>query len=215
MAITWFGLGMFLLLASILPSLVASIPGQVPFLMERNSHDAPLKEWHWWAGFGGKDYEYGVSDELHYHGNKCIYIRSLPADPPPSIPFSYPFPVIAALSQTFKADKYRGKRMKFSAFIKSEAPEASAALALTIDGGCQGILEYDYMYGRNITGITDWVKAETVLEVPLEGDHIVIGIAMAGKGQIWASGFMFEETTDVSTGRKTYQDEPKNLDFSE
>ena len=71
------------------------------------------------------------------------------------------------------------------------------------------------MHGRNITGITDWVKAETVLDVPLEGDHITIGIAMAGKGQIWAGGLMFEETTDVPTGRKIFQDEPRNLDFSE
>jgi len=36
--------------------------------------------------------------------------------------------------------------MKFSAFIKSEAPEGSAALAITIDGACRGILEYDYKY---------------------------------------------------------------------
>ena len=215
----WFRLGLFLLLTSTLPSLVmATIPGQLPFLIGQNSHDAPLKEWYWWAGFGGKDYDYGISDELHYHGNKCIYIRSLPADPPPFSSFPYPpspFPVMATLSQRFKADKYHGKRMKFSAFIKSEAPEGSAALALTIDGGCQGLLEYDYMQGRNITGITDWMKAETVLDVPLDGDHITIGITMAGKGQIWVGGLKFEETTDVSTGKKMYQYYPRNLDFSE
>ena len=77
------------------------------------------------------------------------------------------------------------------------------------------MLEYDDMYGRNITGITDWKKAEVVLDVPMESNHIQLGITMAGKGQIWASGLVFEETTDESTGTKLYEDEPKNLDFSE
>lgn len=105
--------------------------------------------------------------------------------------------------------------MKFSGFVKSEAPEGSAALGMSIDGRCRGILAYDDMHGRNISGITDWKKAETVLDIPLEGDHIAIGITMIGKGQIWVCGLRFEETTDVSTGRKMLGDEPMNLDFSE
>ena len=105
--------------------------------------------------------------------------------------------------------------MKFSAAIKSEAPEGSAALTMSVDGLCRGPLEFDYMYGRNITGITDWKKAEVVLDVPWESSNIEIGITMAGKGQIWASGLMFEETMDESTGTKMYEDEPRNLGFSE
>lgn len=105
--------------------------------------------------------------------------------------------------------------MKFSGFVKSEAPEGSAALGMSIDERCRGILAYDNMHERNISGITDWKKADTVLDVPLESDHIEIGITMIGKGQIWVCGLRFEETTDVSTGRKMFGDEPMNLDFSE
>ena len=39
------------------------------------------------GGFHGNEFEYGISDDLYYHGNKCIYIRSLPANPPTSTPF--------------------------------------------------------------------------------------------------------------------------------
>ena len=105
--------------------------------------------------------------------------------------------------------------MKFSAMIKSEAPEGSAALTMTVIGNCYGILAFDYMYGRNITGITDWTKATVVLDVPEESTRIEMGITMRGKGQIWASGLVFEETTDDSTAMKMYEDEPHNLDFSE
>jgi hypothetical protein len=216
------GVGTFLLLASILPSLVVANIGQLPMLLGLNSPESPLtlKGWNWWSGFQGKGYEYGISDDLHYHGNKCLYIRSLPVNPPttpafPDTPIMRPFDIMATLSQTFKANQYRGKRMKFSAAIKSEAPEGSAALTMSIDGICRGALAFDYMYGRNITGITNWKKAEVVLDVPWESSDIQIGITMAGKGQIWASGLMFEETMDESTGTKMYEDEPKNLDFSE
>jgi len=45
--------------------------------------------------------------------------------------------------------------------------------------------------------------------------YVAVGIGMFGKGQIWASGLRFEETTDPMTGTKNYQDEPTNFDFTE
>jgi hypothetical protein len=208
------GIGTFLLLASILPSLVVANIDQLPMIIGLDSFESPLKGWSWLRPHFGNEYEYGISDDLNYHGHKCIYIRSLPANPPTTPPFPYPFTAMATLSQIFKADQYRGKRMKFSGVIKSEAPEGSMALTMRVDGLCQGMLEFDDMYGRNITGITDWKKVDAVLDVPWEGSYIQIGITMAGTGQIWASGLMFEETTDESTGKKMYEDGPKNLDFS-
>lgn len=187
----------------------------MPMKLGLNAPESPLKGWNWYGGFQEKEYGYGISDDLHYHGKKCIYIRSVLIDPPTTPPFLYPFPVVATLSQKFKADQYHGKRVKFSAVIKSEAPEGSAALSMSVDGLCMGILEYDYMYGRNITGITDWKKAEVVLDVPEESSHIQVAITMAGKGQIWASNLVFEETADESTGIKMYNDKVRNLDFLE
>jgi len=211
----------FLLLASFLPSLVVAQIGQLQMMFGHNSPESPLKGWNWFGSFRRPDYEYGISDDLHYHGNKCLFIRSLdlPDNPItttafPGPPIMLPFPLMATLSQEFKANQYRGKRMKFSAIIKSEAREGSAALTMTISGNCQ-MLMYDYMIGRNITGITDWKKAEVVLDVPVESTTIQFGITMRGKGQIWASGLVFEETTDESTGMKMFEDEPRNLDFSE
>jgi hypothetical protein len=179
-----------------------------------------LEGWNWWGGFHGKDYEYGISDDVHYHGHKCLFIRSLQVDPPPTPPFPLlptvmPHPPTASLSQTFNADQYRGKRMKFAALIKSEAPEGSAALTMNVNGICYQILVYDHMFGRNISGITDWKEVEVVNDVPVESHHIQFGITMEGQGEIWATRLVFEETADESTGMKVYEDEPRNLDFWE
>ena len=105
--------------------------------------------------------------------------------------------------------------MKFAAIIKSEAPEGSAALSMNVNGICHQMLVYDHMFGRNITGITDWKEAEVVIDVPMESHNIQFGITMQGKGEIWVTRLVFEESADESTGVKMYEDEPRNLDFSE
>ena len=86
---------------------------------------------------------------------------------------------------------------------------------MNVHGACHELLAYDYMYGRNVTGITDWKRQDVVIDMPNDSTDIEFGITMVGKGEIWASGVAFEETTDDTTGMKTYEDEPQNLDFSE
>jgi len=108
--------------------------------------------------------------------------------------------------------------MKFSGFLKIEATEGSASLMMSIfdrEGICRETLAFDNMWGRNVTGVTDWTKVKVVLDVPEKSAFIEIGITMCGKGQVWVSGLVFQATTDQTTGRKLYEDEPQNLDFSE
>lgn len=169
--------------------------------------ESPIKGWRWWGGWPA-GYEYEISDDVFYKGKKSVYIHSITDNPQ-----DFPFPRIG-LSQTFKADKYRNKRMGFSAAIKAEST-GSAALYMSINGPCHELLCYDDMYGRNVTGITDWKELNIVLEVPEESTYIEFGITVSGKGQFWASAVTFEETEDEPTGNGLYPDEPNNLDFSE
>ena len=195
------------LLTSVLISLVAASTRQLPMVPTAVSPFASLKGWTWFPGVGM--YEYGIDDDLFYHGRKCAYIRSQTANP---------LYLGATLTQTFGADKYRGKRMKFSGVLKTEASDGSAALTMNIfdrEGFCRENLGFDNMWGRNVSRVTDWTKVKVVLDVPEESRYIEIGITMCGKGQAWVSDLMFEETTDETTGRKRYEDEPQNLDFSE
>ena len=198
---------MVLLLTSNPISVIATNAGQDPMMLAPFPPYSGLKGWTWFPGWG--DYEYGIDDDLSHHGNTCVYIRSDTANP---------LYLGAGLIQTFGADKYRGKRMKFSGFLKIEATDGSASLTMSIfdhEGICRETLGFDNMWGRNVTRVTDWTKVKVVLDVPEKSAFIEIGITMCGKGQVWVSGLLFQETTDQTTGRKLYQDEPQNLDFSE
>ena len=68
------------------------------------------------------------------------------------------------MMQMFKANDYLNKRLRFSAFVKSEGIEAWAGLWMRIDGPHQGSLGFDNMQNRPIKGATDWHKYEVVLE---------------------------------------------------
>jgi len=105
--------------------------------------------------------------------------------------------------------------MKFSAVIKTDAVDGSAEVIMSVHGTCGEVLSYDYTHGRNISGITDWKRVDLVLDVQAASMFVAVGIGMFGKGQIWASGLRFEETTDPMTGTKNNQDEPTNFDFTE
>ena len=175
--------------------------------------DTPVKGWAWWHGGGYTPrYECGISDEVEYHGHKCLYIRSND-DRPAYLP-SPPF-YSAAVMQFIATDKYRGKRTKFSAAIKTDAVDGSAYLVMMVLGPARELLSYDFMEGRNISGITDWKRVDVVLDVPMASLQVIVGVAIAEKGQIWASGLTFEETNLPTTGVKILQDEPTIFDFTE
>jgi len=117
--------------------------------------------------------------------------------------------------QFIAADQYRGKRTKFSAVIKTDAVDGSAYLVMMVIGVAREVLSYDFMERRNISGVTDWKRVDVVLDVPMASVQVVVGVAIAEKGQIWASGLRFEETKHSTTGVKVIQDEPTNFDFTE
>jgi len=157
-------------------------------------------------------YEYGISDEVFYKDQKCAFIKSTVDCPPgwPGQPYTF-----GELSQNFKAKQYRDKRMRFSAAIKSDGADLSAALFMSVEGVCHQMLGYDDMNGRNVTGSQDWDKYKIVLDVPEESDYILFGIRVNGKGEVWISSVMFEETKDDEpTADPVYANHPRNLDFS-
>jgi hypothetical protein len=137
------------------------------------------------------------------------------------------------LMQTFKAEKYRGKRLRLTGYVKSEGVKW-AALWVRVDGMEKSPLAFDNMGNRKIDGTTEWTKYSLVLDVPEDGAAIAFGLLMAGKGQVWVDDLAFDVVgPDVaSTALKTeaqefsedakenfkgnlesLPDEPKNLDF--
>lgn len=125
--------------------------------------------------------------------------------------------------QVFQADDHRGKRLRMSAWIRTE--KAQAALWMRVDGLNDQILDFDNMENRSIKGTTDWKEYEVVLDVPKAARLICFGAIHAGKGQVWLSDFRFEnvgknvQVTSLfplsrSGEKATCPKKPSNLDFT-
>lgn len=104
---------------------------------------------------------------------------------PASFPFQASFRCSGHLIENIQSRPIPRETHEIFCVIKAETPEGSAALIMSVYGLRWELLGYDYMYGRNISGISDWMKAEVVLDVPGESHHIQISIAMAGRREIW------------------------------
>jgi len=123
--------------------------------------------------------------------------------------------------QNFLSEKYLGKKIKMTGYLKTQDVEGWAGFWLRIDGekGSKE-LAFDNMKNgktdRSVKGTTNWVKYEIVLDVPENATNIAFGALLVETGQIWFDKIDFEiadrktETTGVDRQFK----EPKNLNIS-
>ncbi len=167
--------------------------------------DAGIKSW-FMSGDHPQDYEQGIDTDVVLNNKKSAYLRS---KGPEAEGFG-------TLMQTFKADAYLDKRLRFSAYVRSEDVENWAGLWMRIDGPKGTMLGFDNMQTRPIKGTTDWQQYEIVLDVPQGSLNIAFGILLSGSGQAWLSDLQFTEvSSDVPTTslRRTHE-QPQNLDFA-
>lgn len=125
----------------------------------------------------------------------------------------------ATLMQEFRADFYKGKRIRLSCYIKTEKV-TKCGVWLRIDNVSGDPIQFDNMDNRPITGTNDWNHYSIVLDVPEESTSIHFGVLLVGEGVVWMDGFRFEEvnrkvpSTNMLSNR-SFPEKPSNLDFSE
>ncbi|MBA2677835.1 MAG: hypothetical protein H0U76_05495 [Ktedonobacteraceae bacterium] len=165
-----------------------------------------VKSW-FMAGDHPDDYEQGVDTDVSFNNKKSAYLRSKDVSAEG----------FGTLMQMFKADAYLNKRLRFSAYVRSEEVENWAGLWMRVDGPEGQTLGFDNMQNRSIKGTTDWQQYEIVLDVPQESVQVAFGILLSGSGQVWLSDVQFNEaTSDVSTTNmaRAGLEQPQNLDFA-
>nr|WP_216671493.1 AraC family transcriptional regulator [Saccharibacillus qingshengii] len=172
---------------------------------------SPIKGW-FMSGSHPFHYEMGVDRKTVHRGTGSGYLKSVSADSPGQF---------GTMMQAFRADAYKGKRIRLSAFVKTEAVKRGfAALWMRVDADDGESLQFDNMANRTLTGTRDWNHYAIVLDVPGRSDQISFGVLLSGSGQVWVDGFVFEEvpdtvpTTHLETSA-TLNDEPVNLSFEE
>jgi hypothetical protein len=170
--------------------------------------DNALKGWIK-SGDSPSDYEVGLDLKVTYRGATSAYIRSR------GVPRGF-----GTLMQTFKADMYRGKRLKMSASAKAENVRNWAGFWMRVDSPERNAVSFDNMQDRPISGSIDWVTYQIVLDVPENSSHIAFGLLLDGPGRVWLTNFQFEVVSVgvATTGRIEVTDVPNvptNLDFKE
>jgi hypothetical protein len=166
----------------------------------------PVPEGWFIGGSNARDYEVGRDTNVRHGGRASGYIRGRVSRPAGS----------ATLMQTFLPDVYRGKRLRLTAFVRTERVERWASMWMRVDGPVPGrYLQFDNMHDRPITGTIDWHEVEIVLDVPPNSTMIAFGVLLSGPGQVWVDDFVFNEVDERTaiTGRREVRNMPDNLDF--
>jgi hypothetical protein len=157
------------------------------------------------AGSKPASYEVGTQESVNYQGHRSVYLKSIAA-------VNEGF---GTLMQSFGAGKYEGKRVRFSAAVKSQAIEDWAGLWMRVDKGSQSVA-LDNMQNRAIRGTSEWQQYEVVLDVPDGATGISFGVLLSRTGSVWMSDVKFEIVdTSVPTTGSSRNDGPTNLGFEQ
>ena len=98
-----------------------------------------------------------------------------------------------SLIQAIRPDEYRGKRIRFSGYVKTENIGEFVQLWVRVDGPGMRSLDFSNMDGRPIKGSTDWKKYDLVVDVPRDAEAIVFGAFLGGAtGKAWVDDLKLE-----------------------
>ncbi len=164
------------------------------------------------SGTAPQLYEFQIDEEEFHFGRKSARITSIESDE------LYNDGTFGTLMQSILADNYKEKRIRFSAFIKSNEVY-KCGLWARVDDNKSDILQFDNMMSRPITGTNQWSYYSVVLDVADIADSIHFGVLLMGKGQVWIDQFSVEEVdvsiplTNTSNQSLSLPKQPINLDF--
>jgi hypothetical protein len=141
------------------------------------------------AGDKPASYEVGTDSQAVYNHLPSAYLKSTE-----TVTGGF-----GTLMQNFNAGKYAGKRLRLSAFVKSENVQNWAGLWMRVDKGSQSVA-FDNMQDRSIKGTSGWQQYEVVLDVSREATGIFFGVLLSGSGSVWLNNVKFEVVgADVPT----------------
>ncbi len=161
------------------------------------------------AGTAPQNYEAGIDHVVVRDGKSSGYISST----------VYTSEGFGTWMQMFKADDYRGKRLRLSADIKAEHVDNWAGVWMRIDGPENEMVGFDNMQNRPIRGTIDWQKVAIVLDVPPDSVDIAFGVLLQGVGRVWIDNVRFEvvgqdvPTTQLKEDTTPPVPQPINLGF--
>ena len=147
--------------------------------------DVPLTNWpgKWTTtGSAPQNYEMGGDPSVAHGSAAGGYIRAKPGAAKG----------FGALATWCVPSNFIGKRVRLSAFVRTEAVEGAAALFLSASGAHDSMLGFDNMDDRPIKGTTGWTRYEAVVDVPSGTTILGYGFFVDGAGAAWIDGVTLE-----------------------
>ncbi|MCB9678065.1 MAG: hypothetical protein H6737_23395 [Alphaproteobacteria bacterium] len=123
----------------------------------------------------------------------------------------------ATLLQPLDPAPWAGKRVRYTAWVRTEGVKDWAGAWMRVDVGDESTA-FDNMQDRALRGTNDWTEVSVVLDVDAEATGLVFGILLSGPGAVWLDDVHVEEVprtvevTDLEKKKKR-PTRPKNLDF--
>lgn len=167
-----------------------------------------------WMLTGSHPHEYKIGldvKEVHF-GKASGYIEALE---------SVTNDGFATMMQTIKGERYKGKRVQFSGFVKSKDVTGWAGLWMRADNTNGETAVFDNMFNRKIQGSKEWAQYAVVLDIPKDCETISFGILLSGQGKSWIDDIQFVEVdetipvTNLQNEEEDLPEEPQNLNFEE
>jgi ankyrin repeat protein/beta-lactamase regulating signal transducer with metallopeptidase domain len=195
--------------------------GIAQFLLDKGAVRTVPKGWRC-RGSHPKDYAMTVDRSESHNGQASAQISCTGNNAPG----------FGTLLQSFRADDYRGKRVKMTVWMKTKEVN-KAQLWMRLDGVAK-TLGFDNMGDRPVQGTTGWNKYEIALDVPQNTVGIYFGALVSHAGQVWVDDFTFaivgdyipatskltQEEMDVEREElerraQRYPQKPVNLNFED
>ena len=140
----------------------------------------------WWfmQHAGETSFEFAIDDQVAKEGKRSLRIKRTGKQP------------WGMVSQTIKADRFRGQRVRLSAFLRLDSVEAYGSGALREWSGAvlmlrsQGAL--DDMRDRPLRGTKPWTRVSVEIDVPPTASVIEFGAMLSGTGTLWVDAFKLD-----------------------
>jgi hypothetical protein len=125
----------------------------------------------------------------------------------------------ATVTQSIRADRYRGQRVRFRATARPVDVVGRAWLWMRVDGPRgEEPLAFDGMRDRGLEGSGDWVEHQVVLDVAQAARTLHFGFALHGTGTWQVRALAFDvvgEKEAVTSTDAPLLHEPTNLELAE
>jgi len=151
--------------------------------------------WEFLQHGGNPSFEFAVDDQVAKDGKHSLRIKRTGTEP------------YCLVSQTIKADRFRGKRVRLTAFVRLDNVESfgrgvsGAYLLLKSDGG--GGRSFDDMRDRPLRGTKPWTEVNVEIDVLPVAAVIEFGAGLTGSGTLWVDAFKLEAVTTGGNSAQT------------